>query len=354
MKTFAAIILGLFFSVGMAFTTQAQVGVAITIGPPVIPVYTQPPCPTDGYLWTPGYWAYDYDDNVYYWVPGVWIAPPEVGFLWTPGYWGFDGGHYLWHGGYWGPHVGFYGGINYGFGYVGTGFYGGRWDGGAFHYNTTVWHVNNTVIHNTYTAAAPAGSSHVAFNGKGGVTAQPTASEKAAMSEHHTQPTASQQSHEKAMSKDKNQWASVNKGKPATTAMSGVNGQKFNSSGNAAEKTAAAHTTTTNHTATPASHSAAPASHSATSASHSAAPASHSAPATHAASPPAHSAPTSHPIAPASHNSAPATHAAPAHSAPAPQHNPAPQQRPQNMHPVSPPHNGGGAMHGGGGGERHR
>jgi hypothetical protein len=23
-----------------------------------LPVYTQPPCPFDGYLWTPGYWGF--------------------------------------------------------------------------------------------------------------------------------------------------------------------------------------------------------------------------------------------------------------------------------------------------------
>src|ERR1700733_14240137 len=83
--------------------TQAQVAVQITVAPPEFPVYVQPVCPVDGYIWTPGYWAYD--DGGYYWVPGVWIAPPTVGFLWTPCYWGFDNGIYVWHAGYWGEHV---------------------------------------------------------------------------------------------------------------------------------------------------------------------------------------------------------------------------------------------------------
>ncbi len=112
------------------------------------PVHTQPPCPVAGYLWTPGYWAYG--DVGYYWVPGVWIAPPRVGVLWTPGYWGFGGGAYLWHAGYWGPHVGFYGGINYGFGYAGVGFVGGAWAGSAFRYNTAVVNVNTAVVRNVY------------------------------------------------------------------------------------------------------------------------------------------------------------------------------------------------------------
>ena len=46
------------------------------------------------------------------------VEPPAVGLLWTPGYWGFNNGIYAFNRGYWGPHVGFYGGINYGFGYT--------------------------------------------------------------------------------------------------------------------------------------------------------------------------------------------------------------------------------------------
>jgi hypothetical protein len=68
------------------------VGISATFGPPPLPVYVQPPCPVEGYLWEPGYWAWDPDDGDYYWVPGVWVAPPTVGFLWTPSYWGFSDG----------------------------------------------------------------------------------------------------------------------------------------------------------------------------------------------------------------------------------------------------------------------
>ena len=91
--------------------TYAQLGIGISISagiaPPVLPVYEQPECPTDGYIWQPGYWAYDPDDG-YYWVPGVWVAPPDPGYLWTPPYWGYAGGVYGFHAGYWGLHVGFY------------------------------------------------------------------------------------------------------------------------------------------------------------------------------------------------------------------------------------------------------
>jgi len=85
-----------------------SVGISVGIAPPPLPVYEQPIAPGPGYIWTPGYWAWDGDG--YYWVPGTWVLPPEVGVLWTPGWWGWDAGFYRWHPGYWGPRVGFYGG----------------------------------------------------------------------------------------------------------------------------------------------------------------------------------------------------------------------------------------------------
>jgi hypothetical protein len=124
-------------------------GDAIRTAPPEMPVYEQPLCPTEGYLWTPGYWAYNFIGG-YYWVPGVWVSPPHVGYLWTPGYWGYVNGIYGWNGGYWGEHIGYYGGVCYGYGYEGSGYYGGRWEGGAFRYNTAVSRVDVTVIHTTY------------------------------------------------------------------------------------------------------------------------------------------------------------------------------------------------------------
>ena len=104
-------------------------------------------------------------------APG-WSRP--VGVLWTPGYWGWNDGVYVWNGGYWGPHVGFYGGINYGYGYGGDGFGGGEWRGGAFFYNTAVMHVDTVHITNVYVnrTVIVNNESHVAFNGgEGGVAA---------------------------------------------------------------------------------------------------------------------------------------------------------------------------------------
>src|ERR1700691_3605644 len=114
--------------------------------PPELPDYDQPPCPGDNYIWTPGYWSYA--QAGYYWVPGAWVLAPYVGALWTPGYWGWYGSRYHWYHGYWGAHVGFYGGVNYGYGYGGDGYEGGYWRNNAFYYNTSVTRVNTTVIRN--------------------------------------------------------------------------------------------------------------------------------------------------------------------------------------------------------------
>ena len=155
-------------------SAQVAVGVSVSFGPPDIPVYDQPVCPGDGYLWTPGYWAWDPDAGDYYWVPGTWVVAPEVGFFWTPGYWAWRDSGFFFTDGYWGPVVGFYGGINYGFGYFGTGFVGGRWDHDHFFYNRAVMNVNVTVIHNVYeTRVENISTSRVSFNGgRGGIDAQ--------------------------------------------------------------------------------------------------------------------------------------------------------------------------------------
>jgi hypothetical protein len=197
---------------------QVRVGVSITIAPPELPVYEQPICPGDGYLWTPGYWAYGDDD--YYWVPGTWVMAPEVGFLWTPGYWGWADGGYAFYDGYWGPQVGFYGGINYGFGYFGHGFEGGRWDHDHFFYNRSVTNVNVTVIHNVYnTTVVNRSVTRVSFNGgNGGINVRPTSQEEAAAHERHVAPVAAQTEHVQAARANPELRASANHGKPPVAA----------------------------------------------------------------------------------------------------------------------------------------
>jgi len=244
MKNIAKIfmLLGAMVIVSPAADAQVSVGLSVRIGPPALPVYTQPPCPVDGYLWEPGYWAYD-DADGYYWVPGVWVAPPSPGLLWTPCYWGFDNGVYLYHAGYWGPHVGFYGGINYGYGYPGSGFYGGVWSGRSFRYNTAVFHVNRTVIHNTYVnrTVIHTTNSRASFNGRGGVMAQPRPEERRAMNEHHIQPTHTQLSHQQMAGRNPAQRLSANHGRPGTAAMNRINTHSISSPGHMANHAGVQH-----------------------------------------------------------------------------------------------------------------
>jgi hypothetical protein len=196
----------------------AQVFVSVRIGPPALPVYAQPICPGPGYIWTPGYWAWD-DDDGYYWVPGTWVVAP-VGLLWTPGYWGWNEGFYVFHAGYWGPHVGFYGGINYGFGYTGVGFFGGEWHGREFFYNRSVTNVNVTNVTNVYNKTVIVNNTtHVSYNGgTGGVAARPNEHELAAEHEHHQEPLREQTQHQHAAAQNRELRASVNQGRPAIAA----------------------------------------------------------------------------------------------------------------------------------------
>lgn len=200
--------------------SQVAVGVSISFGPPAIPVYDQPPCPFDGYIWTPGYWAWDDDEDDYYWVPGTWVEPPEVGFFWTPGYWVWEGDGFIFHDGYWGPEVGFYGGINYGFGYFGEGFVGGRWDHDHFYYNRAVSNVNVTVIHNVYEERVTNVTvNRVSYNGgNGGVNARPTQQQLAFADQRHVAPVSAQVQHMQAARGNQDLRASANHGKPPIAA----------------------------------------------------------------------------------------------------------------------------------------
>jgi hypothetical protein len=166
-----------------------QIGIRISIGPPALPVYDQPLCPGDGYIWTPGYWGWS------------------------------DGG-YLFNEGYWGPTVGFYGGINYGYGYWGGGYGGGRWDHGHFFYNTSVNHIDVVNIHNVYNERVEANTeSRVSFNGgNGGIQARPTSEQQAAGSQRHLPAGEAQAEHVQAARSNPEQRAGANHGNPTIAA----------------------------------------------------------------------------------------------------------------------------------------
>ncbi len=169
------------------------VGISSDEAPPPIPDYDQPPTPGPGFIWIPGYWQWN---NVeYYWVPGTWMVPPTPGSLWTPGYWEFRDGAYVFNHGYWGPHVGFYGGIDYGYGYNGSGFEGGK-------------------------IKRPA-TNRASFNGgPQGIAAKPTSEDEAAATEPHFAPTRLQTELMREASKMDSLFESTNHGKPGIAATS--------------------------------------------------------------------------------------------------------------------------------------
>ncbi len=206
----------------LSSSLSAQIRISVGFGPPALPVYEQPICPGDGYIWTPGYWAWDGDGDDYYWVPGTWILAPEVGYLWTPPWWGWEGGRFFFHEGWWGPHVGFYGGINYGFGYFGNGFEGGRWDHDHFFYNRSVTNINVVNIHNVYNETVIHNNvtiNRVSYNGgEGGITARPRREEEMAEHERHLGAVAAQTQHFEQARGNRELRASVNQGRPPIAA----------------------------------------------------------------------------------------------------------------------------------------
>lgn len=172
---------------GLSGATLASTSVFISVNtpPPALPVHEQPLCPGPGYVWRPGYWAWNGGD--YYWVDGGWALAP-VGMLWTPGYWGWNDSAYIWHAGYWGPRVGYYGGINYGHGYIGNGYHGGYWRGRTFFYNDTVNRVDVTRVHNVYhkTVINHVTVNRVSYNGgHGGTSARPSNRDRAYAQSRH-------------------------------------------------------------------------------------------------------------------------------------------------------------------------
>jgi hypothetical protein len=222
--TVRMLLMALLLAIIPVTTAHAGVFVSVGIAPPVLPVYVQPPCPSPNMIWTPGYWAYGPDG--YYWVPGAWVPAPYEGALWTPPYWGWGGGFYAFHAGYWGPHVGYYGGINYGFGYMGVGFVGGEWRGREFAYNTAVVNVNRTYVHNTFINNTIVrdhtivNNNHIAYNGgPHGIQHEPTPQERNAMHMQHMAPTRFQQQHVQEAQLNRANSFNANHGHPQVVAL---------------------------------------------------------------------------------------------------------------------------------------
>ncbi|WP_308813820.1 hypothetical protein [Sphingomonas sp. GV3] len=206
----------------VATAAAAQLSINISVGspPPPLPVYTQPALPGPDYVWTPGYWAWDDIEYAYYWVPGTWVMAPRPGLLWTPPWWGWSDGAYVFHAGYWGPHVGFYGGVPYGFGYTGAGYQGGYWNGGHIFYNRAVTTITNVHITNVYRQDVVVNRiTRVSYNGgPGGVQARPSRQDWIAAHEAHVAPTQNQFAHFTAARGDPRLFATANHGHPPIVA----------------------------------------------------------------------------------------------------------------------------------------
>lgn len=192
----------------------------VKIAPPPLPSYAQPAMPGEGYLWTPGFWAWREAVPDYFWVPGTWVRPPRPGVFWTPAYWSRTDDGYTFHPGYWAEHVGFYGGVVYGYGYGGDGYQGGRWENGVLFYNRAVNNFGSLEIAHAYDLATSAdGKAHVSFNGgRRGTTARPAPEQEQFARERHIGPTPEQRQHFELAAKDRSLYSKLNGGEPGLAA----------------------------------------------------------------------------------------------------------------------------------------
>jgi hypothetical protein len=193
----------------------------VNAAPPPLPSYEQPTIPAQGYLWVPGFWAWRKSVPDYFWVPGTWVRPPQPGLLWTPPYWSRVDGGYAFHSGHWGEQVGFYGGIDYGYGYTGEGYQGGHWENGAFSYNRAANNLGSLGIANVYDQAVTAEGNavRVSFNGgRRGTTARPTKDQEALAEAQRVAATAEQQKHFELAAMDRSLYSKQNNGEPGVAA----------------------------------------------------------------------------------------------------------------------------------------
>lgn len=297
-------LLGVFLAVAMLCTATAlprtagaqSIGITVSFGPPAIPYYVQPAAPGPNYIWTPGYWAYDPNNawgpnNGYYWVPGTWVFAPQAGLLWTPGYWGWNGIAFVFNSGFWGTQVGWYGGVNYGYGYYGRGYDGGRWHDNQFVYNVAVTNVNRTYIRNVYNDPSVRVSTwnRTSYNGgRGGLAYRAPANMAAIRNQRAYGPTNVQIQHAHYAATNRANFVVQNHGRPEQPAMTHPIQHAYAPQAHAA----------------PQQHYAAPVQHAYAAPQHNAAPQAHAAPAQH------YAAPQQQHAAPAQHYAPAAPHAA--------------------------------------------
>jgi len=79
--------------------TRGYVREAIETAPPPLRVEVEPPMPSAGMVWTPGYYAWR--NNAYVWTAGVWERPPHPGNVWIEPHYVSSGGRYFLQPGRW-------------------------------------------------------------------------------------------------------------------------------------------------------------------------------------------------------------------------------------------------------------
>lgn len=78
----------------------ARVGVVVGVAPPAPIAEPIPPPPAPGYVWQPGYWAWN--GVQYVWVPGRYVLAPFPGAIWIGGEWIRHDHHgWVWRPGHW-------------------------------------------------------------------------------------------------------------------------------------------------------------------------------------------------------------------------------------------------------------
>ena len=199
--------------------TRRYVDVQAREAPPPLPDYEQPPCPEDGYLWTPGYWAWG--GGGYYWVPGTWVQPPRVGRAVDARLLGLRGRRLRVPCRLLGTPRRLLRRGQLRLRLCGHGFAGGAWVGGAFSYNRAVTNMNVTVVHNTYntTVINNVMVNKVSYNGgAGGTSVAPTAQERQFSQEPHAPPTPLQRQHVQQAQANPALFAHANGGHPSIAA----------------------------------------------------------------------------------------------------------------------------------------
>jgi hypothetical protein len=77
------LLLGFASAVLVAFPAMSEV--IVRVGPPAPIVETRPAIPGPGYVWTPGFHAWN--GSAYVWTPGAWVLPPHPRARWVAHRW---------------------------------------------------------------------------------------------------------------------------------------------------------------------------------------------------------------------------------------------------------------------------